>query len=111
MLKPLLLVCLLLSPAISRAEDRCSDTADKALFKTSSWSDLRKWFERYPDCDDGYLAEGVSDITVSWLARHWNDLPRLERQIRRNSVAADGKTKISVLDAEGKTVRELLPDS
>jgi hypothetical protein len=58
--------------------------ADPQLFKVKSWSGLRKWFERYVDCDDGSLAEGVSDYVVVSLAHQWQDLPKLERQMKRN---------------------------
>lgn len=83
-LLPLLVV---LNPALHAdgTADRCMDTADRRLSKVKSWSGLRRWFERYPDCDDGYLAEGVSEYVVVSLARRWQDLPRLQRQMKRNS--------------------------
>lgn len=73
------------APQICRAEDRCMDTADEALFKVKLWSELREWFESYADCDDGYLAEGVSDYVVVSLAQNWQNLPELKRQIESNS--------------------------
>jgi hypothetical protein len=60
------------------------DTADHLLFKVKSWSGLRKWFESYVDCDDGYLAEGVSDYVAVSLAQCWQGLPELERQVKSN---------------------------
>lgn len=88
-----LISCLLLllaflgsAPHTCSAADRCMDTADKLLFKVKSWSGLRKWFESYaPPCDDGYLAEGVSDYVVVSLAQHWDGLPELKHQIKSNS--------------------------
>jgi hypothetical protein len=80
----LVLACLSMVPPTCHAADRCLDTADEILFKVRSWSGLRKWFESYADRDDGYLAEGVSDYVVASLAHHWNDLPALKRQIKKN---------------------------
>ena len=72
-------------PHPCRAADRCTGIADERLFKVKSWSGLRKWFESYADCDDGYLADGVSDYVVVSLAQRWRDLPELKRQIQSNS--------------------------
>jgi hypothetical protein len=80
----LAMLSLALLPArVLRAEERCSDTADRILFKGKSWADLRRWFTRYADCDDGDLAEGVSDDVAIYLARKWRDLPKLEHEIKR----------------------------
>lgn len=65
------------------AEERCNDTADRLLFKVKSWTDLRRWFTSYADCDDGNLADGISEDVVVFLARQWQDLPKLEREIQR----------------------------
>jgi hypothetical protein len=80
----LAMLALALLPArVLRAEERCSDTADRILFKGKSWADLRRWFTSYADCDDGDLAEGVSDDVAVYLAKKWRDLPKLEREIKR----------------------------
>jgi hypothetical protein len=80
-----ILASLTLAPDTYSATNRCTDTADKHLFKVKSWSGLRKWFESYPDCDDGYLSEGVSDYVAVSLGQRWSDLPRLQREMKRNS--------------------------
>jgi hypothetical protein len=80
----LAILTLALFPARAvNAEDRCNDTADRLLFKAKSWADLRRWFTGYADCDDGGLAEGVSDDVAIYLARKWRDLPKLEYEIKR----------------------------
>jgi hypothetical protein len=80
----LAVLALALLPARAvNAEDRCNDTADRILFKAKSWADLRRWFTGYADCDDGGLAEGISDDVAVFLARKWQDLPKLEREIQR----------------------------
>ena len=75
---------MLMAPLVCHAADRCLDTADELLFKVKSWPELRTWFESYASCDDGSLAEGVSDYVAISLACHWQDLPELRRQIKRN---------------------------
>ena len=72
------------SPPPCQATDRCGHTADKLLFRVKSWSDVRKWFESYADCDDGDLAEGLDDYVTVSLAKHWKDLPKLKRELEKN---------------------------
>jgi hypothetical protein len=105
-----------LAPPTCSAADRCMDTADKVFFKVKSWSGLRKWFESYVDCDDGSLAEGVSDYVVVSLAQHWPDLPKLERQIEKNSRFEafvlrhiDATTDLDDLAAIGRNATERCP--
>jgi hypothetical protein len=75
----------LLPVRASGVEERCSNTADKLLSRASSWADLRKWFASYADCDDGDLADTVSEDVTVLLARRWQDLPRLEQEIKKES--------------------------
>lgn len=79
----LAMLVLTLLPVGAGAEERCNDTADRLLFKTRSWADLRKWFTSYADCDDGGLAEGLDDIVAVFLASEWRNLPKLEREIQK----------------------------
>ena len=44
-----------------QAQDRREDAADKALSSVRTWHALRRWFEQFKKCDDGYPAEGVSE--------------------------------------------------
>jgi len=76
---------LFVSPQVAFAADRCGDIADKALFRSKTWSDLRRWFEQFPDCDDGYISEGVSEYVTRFLAKRWSELPTLVREIKRNA--------------------------
>jgi hypothetical protein len=78
------LVPLLLSARWASAADRCNVTADTLLFKVKSWADLHRWFKSYADCDDGDLAEGLAEYVTSSLAKEWQDLPKLEREIKKD---------------------------
>jgi hypothetical protein len=60
------------------------DAGDKALFKVQTWVGLAQWFERYPECDDGYLAEHVSELVQGWLARRPTTLFRLNEAVERH---------------------------
>jgi hypothetical protein len=73
----------LLPARSSGAESRCGETADKLLSRAKSWADLRKWFTSYADCDDGDLADTVSEDVTVLLARQWQDLPSLEHEIKK----------------------------
>jgi hypothetical protein len=68
------------------ASDLCVTVADKAIEKTRSWHELRVWFQKYPQCDDGYIAEGVSDSIVHWLATRWDTFPALRLELRKRPV-------------------------
>lgn len=61
--------------------DRCVQDGDKVLFGAKTWSDLRQWRKEFPECDDGYLADGVSDFVSTALANRWSELPSLKAEI------------------------------
>jgi len=71
------------------AGDPCSDKADEATSTLKSWSDLRIWYKNYHDCDDGYVAEGISDFVVASLAKKWQSLSFLEAEITKNRAFKD----------------------
>ena len=78
---------LLLLFAVSEvaAEDVCTDKADQAMENLRTWTDLRLWYENFPHrCDDGELAEGMSEFVVATLAKRWNTLPSLQAEIAKN---------------------------
>jgi len=64
------------------SEDRtCSPTeaqrADAAVDQLHSWEALYKWYGTYRQCDDGGIAEGVSEAVARNLVDRWETLPRL----------------------------------
>lgn len=67
-----------------RADDLCNDKAGPALSSLKDWNDLRLWYETYPECDDGYFAEGLSDFVAVSLAKRWEDVPFLQTEIMKN---------------------------
>ncbi len=68
------------------AVDRCGDRADAELSRSRTWADLHRWFRAFfPDCDDGYLAEGVSEFVTALLAKDWSNLRKLDRETRADA--------------------------
>jgi hypothetical protein len=66
------------------AEERCSstDAAEDALDAVKSWSALRSWQQHFAACDDGDIAEAVSEYVTAGLAKEWTGLSELEREVK-----------------------------
>jgi len=60
------------SPAWSTPE-RC-DFALDLVWKARSWKHLHDAWRKYPDCDDGVVADSYSEFVVHTLATHWETL-------------------------------------
>lgn len=59
----------------------------QALEKMTNWQAIYQGSRKFvPICtDDGVFAEGYSDAVVSTLAKRWQDLPKLNEIIKRDS--------------------------
>ncbi|MFY9742785.1 MAG: hypothetical protein WAK21_12330 [Candidatus Sulfotelmatobacter sp.] len=44
-----------------------------------SWGSVQRFYKQFSDCDDGAIAEGVSDSVAKLLARKWNSVGDLVR--------------------------------
>ena len=64
-----------------QAADRCTRNGDESLSRAKTWADLHRWRREFPECDDGYLAEGVSDFVTRSLAMRWSALPSLRGEL------------------------------
>jgi len=80
----ILFLLIVLNTIDVRADDICRYKADPALGDLKTWSDLHLWYVRYPQCDDGYFAEGLSDFVVATLAKHWDTLALLKAEIEKD---------------------------
>jgi hypothetical protein len=58
-----------------------SKQAFDAVDKLENWQAVRKFYEAYLPCDDGGIAEGVSDAITKLLADRWADFWRLRATI------------------------------
>lgn len=74
----------ILGSCIASKPDRCVHDGDDILFRVKTWSDLRHWRNTFPECDDGYLAEGVSEFVTKSLADRWSELASLQSEIERD---------------------------
>ena len=67
----------------TEAESTAADAAIDAIVanKTAAgkdvWPGLHAIFQRYRQCDDGGVGEGISDMVVTQLSRHWDSVADL----------------------------------
>jgi hypothetical protein len=83
------LLIAIISSNVHAGNNLCYDKADTALTNLRTWNDLRLWYESYSGCDDGYFAEGISQFVIRSLAKQWNTLTFLQREIKRNTKFKD----------------------
>jgi hypothetical protein len=81
-------------PSISLASGRtCSPQdarlAEDAAAKLSDWKSVYHFHQHFLACDDGAIAEGVTDLVARLLATQWMSI---------NDLASLGKTNISFLN-------------
>jgi hypothetical protein len=77
-----LFVCFFALPAgVYSEESTCSPSqaqhADAAIDQLHSWEALYKWYGTYRQCDDGGIAQGISEVVARNLVDRWETLPRL----------------------------------
>jgi hypothetical protein len=73
-------------PACTELESRRADAGTEAL---KDWSAVHDWYRRWARCDDGGVAEGVSEAVSLLLAKHWNQTAQLASLGRRHPAFAD----------------------
>jgi hypothetical protein len=76
-----LMVILFLSGSVYAAD--CStveemDAADTVASSITNWTDVNSFFHKFKQCDDGYIAEGLSATITRMLADNWNTSTQLE---------------------------------
>jgi hypothetical protein len=67
-------------------ESRRADDGTEAL---KDWSAVHDWYRRWAQCDDGGIAEGVSEAVSLLLASHWNTTGQLASLGRQDPAFAD----------------------
>jgi len=58
-----------------------SQHAFDAVDKLDNWGAVRRLYKTYLPCDDGGIAEGVSDAVTKLLARKWSDFWLLQANV------------------------------
>lgn len=64
------------------------DMSTRALDGTDdlkTWKQVEDYRARYHACDDGAIAEGVSDAVVRLLAHRWTTLPALKAEVSQDA--------------------------
>lgn len=60
------------------------NTADTVSSSIKDWSDVNSFFHKFKECDDGYIAEGLSVIIPQILAENWNTAPQLKTMTEKD---------------------------
>ncbi len=76
-----LVVALCALPSSGYAQEHsCSATeakrADSQVNGLRSWDALFEWYRAYHQCDDGGIAEGISEVVARNLVDRWETLPQ-----------------------------------
>jgi hypothetical protein len=58
--------------------------AESFFDSSRNWDSMHKFYRQFAQCDDGAIAEGVSDAVARLLAEHWDALGKLVRISRRD---------------------------
>jgi hypothetical protein len=48
--------------------------ADAAIDSLKTWNSVYRFYKEFSHCDDGGIAEGVSDAVAKLLANRWNSI-------------------------------------
>jgi hypothetical protein len=68
-------------PAKCTAKD--AQAADALLDHLDTWASIGAIAKSFGHCNDGEIAEGISEAIVRLLVDHWDTLPALEKMIAR----------------------------
>lgn len=60
------------------------DAADTAASSIKDWTGVYSFYSHFKQCDDGYIAEGVSATIAGLLANKWNTVEQLEAMADNN---------------------------
>jgi len=55
-----------------------ANRAELEASRIRAWDALHKWYMTYRRCDDGSIAEGISEDVARILVDHWKTLPKLD---------------------------------
>lgn len=69
------------SPAKCSAKD--AQNADAFIDHLDTWAAIARMAKTYRHCDDGEIAEGISEAVARLLADRWETLPALEALVAR----------------------------
>ena len=95
MLPPIIFTCLIAYLLVSLKEDAHAQVsgctvaqakrADSETDILHSWGALYKWYRAFRHCDDGGIAEGISEDVGRILADRWSTLPEFAQLGRQDA--------------------------
>jgi hypothetical protein len=59
--------------------------AEQSIDSVTSWKEAYTFFNQYGHCDDGGIAEGISDKVAILLTKHWEKFDEFVKYSRRSS--------------------------
>lgn len=68
----------------SRCDERQAYAAETVTDYLDSWQNVTYFYKEFRRCDDGGVAEGVSDAVAKLLAQQWQLLPELLKDLDTN---------------------------
>jgi hypothetical protein len=73
-----------LMTGVTTARNECTNgnaaQAEQMIGRAHNWTSLSSVFERYPQCDDGALAEDYSDKVAILLSDRWAEISEFARR-------------------------------
>jgi hypothetical protein len=58
--------------------------ADRSISKAHRWEDIYDSFRKFQHCDDGYIAEGYSNLIVKTLSHRWEQINVLVKIVSKD---------------------------
>jgi hypothetical protein len=84
----LIAILLLAANSHAAAQKDCTVEQSKRAFdevdRLKNWQSVQRFYKNYLPCDDGGIAEGVSDDITKLLANHWSDFSTLTAMIAKD---------------------------
>jgi hypothetical protein len=84
----LVLISNLILIANAAAQKECTVEQSKSAFdevdRLTNWQAVQRFYKNYLPCDDGGIAEGVSDDITKLLANHWTEFSALTAMIAKD---------------------------
>ena len=63
-----------------------AQAADALIDNLDSWEQIAEMARKFSQCDDGSIAEGISEAIARLFVDKWQTLPQLAKLIKHNSI-------------------------
>jgi hypothetical protein len=76
-----LLLCASCAASANTCSAKDAQAADTAVDHLATWSAVARMLKRFGHCDDGAIAEGISEAVARLLVVNWKTLTELEKEL------------------------------